>query len=132
MKQQISTFLTFQKNNAEEAMNFYVDLFYNSEIIEIQRYGKDGPGAKRTIIRAIFELNGKQFMCSDSFIQHEWTFTPAVSNWVECNSKEEIEHFFVRLSENGVVKMPMDYYGFSKQFSFVEDRFGVSWQLNWS
>ncbi|WP_417444168.1 VOC family protein [Joostella sp.] len=132
MKQQISTFLTFQKNNAEEAMNFYVDLFYNSEIIEIQRYGKDGPGTKGTIIRAIFELNGKQFMCSDSFIQHEWTFTPAVSNWVECNSKEEIEHLFVRLSENGVVKMPMDNYGFSKQFTFVEDRFGVSWQLNWS
>lgn len=80
MKQQIATFLTFQNNNAEEAMNFYIDLFDNSKVIEIQRYGKDGPGKEGTVLRALFELNGKQFICSDSFIQHEWTFTPAVSN----------------------------------------------------
>lgn len=130
MKQQIATFLTFQNNNAEEAMNFYIDLFDNSKVIEIQRYGKDGPGKEGTVLRALFELNGKQFICSDSFIQHEWTFTPAVSNWVECENDKEIEQFFKKLSENGDVKMPLDNYGFSKQFTFIEDRFGVSWQLN--
>lgn len=131
MKQQITTFLTFQDNNAEEAMNFYVELFDNSKVINVQRYGKDGPGKEETVVKAIFELNGKQFISSDSFIQHEWGFTPAVSNWVECETQEEIEHLFARLSENGDVKMLLDHYGFSKQFAFVEDRFGVSWQLNW-
>ncbi|WP_339703408.1 VOC family protein [uncultured Marixanthomonas sp.] len=131
MKQQITTFLTFQKNNAEEAMNFYIDLFNNSKVIDIQRYRKEGPGKEGTVVKAIFELNGKQFICSDSFIQHEWDFTPAVSNWVECENDKEIEHLFKKLSENGDVKMPLDNYGFSKQFAFIEDRFGVSWQLNW-
>ena len=130
MKQQITTFLTFQKNNAEEAMSFYIDLFDNSKVIVIQRYGKEGPGKEGTVIKAIFELNGKQFICSDSFIQHEWDFTPAVSNWVECETQEEIKYLFSKLSENGDVNMPLDNYGFSKQFAFIEDRFGVSWQLN--
>lgn len=130
MKKQITTFLTFQENNAEEAMNFYIDLFDNSKVIEVQRYGKDGPGKEGTIVKAIFELNGIQFICSDSFIQHEWGFTPAVSNWVECETQEEIEYLFAKLSGNGDVKMTLDSYGFSKQFAFVEDRFGVSWQLN--
>ena len=130
MEKQITSFLTFQKNNAEEAMNFYIDLFDNSKVIEIQRYNKNGPGKEGTIIKAIFELNGKQFICSDSFIQHEWDFTPAISNWVECETKKDIEYLFEKLSENGDVKMTLDNYGFSKQFAFVEDRFGVSWQLN--
>lgn len=130
MKKQITTFLTFQENNAEEAMKFYVELFDNSKIIDIQRYGKDGPGKEGTIMRAIFELNAKQFICSDSFIQHDWTFTPAVSNWVECETEKEIENLFEKLSENGEVKMPLDNYGFSQKFGFIEDKFGVSWQLN--
>lgn len=130
MKQQITTFLTFQDNNAEEAMIFYVELFNNSKVIDVQRYGKDGPGKEGTVVKAIFELNGTPFVCSDSFIQHEWDFTPAVSNWVECDSSEEIEYLFTKLSENGDVKMPLDNYGFSRHFAFVEDRFGVSWQLN--
>ena len=66
MKQQITTFQTFQHNNAELAMNFYVELFDNSKITDIQRYGKDGPGKEGTIMRATFELNGIQFICSDS------------------------------------------------------------------
>lgn len=76
MKNQITTFLTFQENNAEEAMNLYVDLFDNSKIISIQRYGKDGPGKEGSVMKAEFELNGKHFICSDSFIKHQWNFTP--------------------------------------------------------
>ena len=86
MKQQITSFLTFQENNAEEAMNFYVDLFDSSKVIDIHRYGKDGPGKEGSVMKAEFELNGKQFICSDSFIKHKWTFTPAISNWVECTA----------------------------------------------
>jgi predicted 3-demethylubiquinone-9 3-methyltransferase (glyoxalase superfamily) len=130
MKQQITTFLTFQENNAEQAMNFYVELFDNSKIIEIQRYGKKGPGKERTIMKAVFELNEKQFICSDSFIKHEWGFTPAISNWVECETDKELENFFERLSGSGKVFMPIDNYGFSRKFGWVEDKFGISWQLN--
>lgn len=130
MKTQITTFLTFQENNAEEAMNFYVELFDNSKILNIQRYGKGGSGKEGTIMKAVFELNGKQFICSDSFIKHDWNFTPAISNWVECKSESELERLFSKLSVNGKVMMPLDNYGFSQKFAWVADRFGISWQLN--
>lgn len=127
---QITTFLTFQENDAEEAMNFYVKLFENSKITDVQRYGKDGPAKEGSIMVATFELNGSQFACSDSYIKHEWNFTPGVSIWVECKSNDEIENLLAKLSENGKVLMPLDSYGFSSKFAFVEDRFEVSWQLN--
>ncbi|MEO1258694.1 MAG: VOC family protein [Bacteroidota bacterium] len=129
-KKQITTFLTFQENNAEEAMNFYIELFENSEVIDIQRYGKDGPAKEGSVFLARFQLNGKEFLCSDSYITHEWTFTPAVSMFVDCHSVSELERLFEKLSENGAVMMPLDNYGFSQKFGFVEDRFGISWQLN--
>lgn len=130
MEKQITTFFTFQGNNAEQAMNFYVEIFDNSKIIEIRRYGNGGPGKEGTVMKAIFELNGKQFICSDSFIKHAWTFTPAISNWVECKNEEELENFFSKLSENGGVMMPLNNYGFSQKFGWVADQFGISWQLN--
>ena len=130
MKNQITTFLTFQGNNAEEAMNFYMDIFDNSKVIDIQRYGKADPGKEGTVMKAEFELNGKRFMCSDSFIKHQWDFTPAISNWVDCRDIQELERFFSKLSEGGFVMMPLDNYGFSKKFTWVADKFGISWQLN--
>ncbi|MFB6318732.1 VOC family protein [Saccharicrinis sp. FJH54] len=130
MKQQIITFLTFQENNAEQAMNFYVALFDNSKIIDIQRWGKDGPVKEGAIMKATFDLNGRTFMCSDSPPVHAWTFTPAVSNYVECEDEAEIDRLFLKLSDNGTVTMPPDNYGFSQKFGWVIDQFGVSWQLN--
>lgn len=130
MEKQITTFLTFQDHNAEEAMTFYVELFDNSKINDIHRYGKGGPGKEGTIMKAVFELNGKQFICSDSFIKHNWTFTPAISNWVECKNEDELEYLFSKLSANGRIMMPLDNYGFSQKFGWVADQFGVSWQLN--
>jgi len=130
MKQQITTFLTFQENNAEEAMNFYVELFDNSEILEIQRHGKDGPAKEGTIMVAKFNLNGKEFICSDSYVRHEWTFTPGISMFVECKTENELENLFKKLSEGGKVFMTLDNYGFSQKFGWVGDKFGVTWQLN--
>ncbi len=130
MKGQIATFLTFQKGDAEKAMNRYIELFDNSEIIQINRWGKDGPGTEGTIMHATFSLNGNLFMCSDSPAIHEWSFTPAVSNFIECDDEDEITRLFTKLSENGELMMPLDNYGFSKQFAFIEDQFGISWQLN--
>ncbi|GEQ85424.1 VOC family protein [Patiriisocius marinistellae] len=130
MKQQITTFLTFQKSNAEDAMNFYVDLFDNSKIINIQRWGENGPVEKGKIMRATFDLNGNLFMCSDSPPIHAWDFTPAVSNYIECENEVELANLFEKLSANGNIMMPLDNYGFSQKFGFLEDRFGISWQLN--
>lgn len=130
MKQQITTFLTFQDNNSEQAMNFYVGLFENSKITDIQRYDKTGPGKEGSVMKAIFELNGKQFICSDSFVKHQWNFTPAISNWVECENDNQLETLFTKLSEGGTVMMPVDNYGFSQKFAWVADQFGISWQLN--
>jgi len=130
MTGQIATFLTFQKEDAEEAMNFYIGLFDSSNIVDLKRWTKEGPGKEGTIMHATFNLNGKLFMCSDSPAIHAWDFTPAVSNYVECVDDSEIDQLFAKLSENGKVMMPLDNYGFSQKFGFVEDRFGVSWQLN--
>lgn len=130
MGNQITTFLTFQENNAEEAMNYYIGLFDNSQIVEIQRHGSDGPAKEGTILMATFELNGKQFICSDSYVKHEWTFSPAISLFVECKTDSELENLFEKLSENGKVFMPLNNYGFSQKFGWVEDKFGISWQLN--
>ncbi len=128
--QRIITSLTFQKNDAEEAMNFYVSLFDNSKIIEVHRWEKGGMGKEGTIMHATFELNGQKFMCSDSPPVHNWNFTPAVSNYVECENEEKMKTLFYKLSENGEVAMPLDNYGFSQKFGWVIDKFGVSWQLN--
>jgi len=127
---QIATFLTFQESNAEEAMNFYVGLFENSRIIDVEKYGNDGPAKEGTILVATFELNGSKFACSDSPMKHEWDFTPGVSIWVDCKTDAEIENLYAKLSENGSVLLPLDTYSWSPKFAFVEDRFGVSWQLN--
>lgn len=129
-EQHLITSLTFQKNDAEQAMNFYISLFENSEILNIQRWGKEGPGKEGSIMQATFLLDGKLFICSDSPPVHDWDFTPAFSNYVECQNEVEFQRFYSKLTENGKIAMPADNYGFSKKFAWVIDSFGVSWQLN--
>jgi len=127
---QIQTFFTFQKFDSEEAMNLYISLFDNSKVVDIQRWEEGEMGKVGTIKKATFILNGKTFACSDSPITHEWNITPGVSNFVECRDLDELTRLFQALSKDGKVYMPMGNYGFSQQFAFVEDKFGVSWQLN--
>lgn len=130
MKKPIVTSLTFQDNNAERAMNFYVELFDNSKVISVRRWEKDAPVAEGKIMQALFELNGSLFMCSDSPPVHDWDFTPAVSNYLDCDDDSEIERLFSALSAHGTVTMPLNNYGFSQKFGWVIDQFGISWQLN--
>lgn len=130
LKNRMITSLTFQDNRAESAMNFYVDIFNNSEIIQIQRWGREGPGTEGKIMQATFSLNGNLFMCSDSPPVHTWNFSPAVSTYIECESDSMIENLFSKLSEKGETPMPLNNYGFSQKFGWVIDQYGVSWQLN--
>jgi predicted 3-demethylubiquinone-9 3-methyltransferase (glyoxalase superfamily) len=67
-------------------------------------------------------------MCTDSSVRHAFDFTPSSSLFVECGSEAELERLAAALGENGQV--PLGDYGFSKRFVWVNDRFGVSWQLN--
>lgn len=126
--QKITTFLMFE-GRAEEAMTFYLSLFPGSEIVSISRYGEDGPGAPGSVVHAVFSLAGQAFMCIDSFVKHAFGFTPAVSLHVACDSEAEVDRLFAALSEGGEVLMPLDAYPFSPRYAWLNDRFGVSWQL---
>ena len=75
-------------------------------------------------------LRGQTVLVSDSYISHDFTFTPSFSLFVACEDQAEIERLTAALGEGGKTLMPLDNYGFSQQFAWVEDRFGVSWQLN--
>ncbi|MBS2963145.1 VOC family protein [Actinocrinis puniceicyclus] len=129
--QKITTFLMFE-GDAEEAMAFYVSLFDGAEVVGITRYGADGPGKEGTVQLATFSLAGQQFMCIDSPAQHDFGFTPAVSLFVQCDDEAELDRLFAALAERGTELMPLGDYGFSRKFGWVNDQFGVSWQLNLS
>ena len=132
----IATFLMFsgdQHGKAEEAVRFYTSVFDNGEILGIERYGAGESGPEGTVRTARFELNGTAFMAFDSALAHAFTFTPSMSLFVECASDHEIETAFERLGEGGEILMPLDDYDFSgvnQKFGWVQDRYGVSWQLN--
>jgi predicted 3-demethylubiquinone-9 3-methyltransferase (glyoxalase superfamily) len=85
-------------------------------------------GAEGTVKLARFTLAGRELLCIDSPVKHGFTFTPAISLFVECEA--ELEAAFSRLSEGGDVLMPVGHYGFSTKFGWLTDRFGVSWQPN--
>lgn len=126
----VTPFLMFQDGKAEEAMNFYTSLIENSEITEIVRYGSNEAGDEGTVMQATFTLKGQEFMCIDSNVKHQFTFTPSFSIYVTCDHEEELDKVYQKLNEDGQELMPLGDYGFSKKFGWLVDRFGVSWQLN--
>ncbi len=128
-KQKITTFLMFS-GKAEEAMNYYISVFDQAEILSIQRYGANEAGVEGTVLHATFSLCGQVFMCIDSSAKHDFTFTPAISLYVTCATEDEIERMFEKLSQGGAVFMPLAAYPFSDKFGWVADKYGVSWQLS--
>ncbi|MEV0387792.1 VOC family protein [Nonomuraea sp. NPDC050643] len=130
MTQKIHTFLMFQNDDAEEAMNFYVSLFDDAKVVAVAHYGPGEPGTEGTVKHATFMLAGQEYMAIDSSVKHEFGFTPSMSLYVGCGSEEEIERLYGALLDGGKPLMPLDSYGFSTRFGWVNDRFGVSWQLN--
>src|SRR5262245_44480846 len=116
--------------SAEAAMNFYVGLFRNAKVSHVERYGPGEPGAEGSVKLADFTVAGQRLLCIDSPVKHAFTFTPSVSLFVECESEAELDSAFGQLSTGGGVLMPPGNYGFSTKFAWVNDRFGVSWQLN--
>ncbi|MBO7748578.1 VOC family protein [Paenibacillus sp. MWE-103] len=122
-EQTISTFFMFN-GRAEEAMNFYTSLFEGSEILHLHRQ----PNGK--VLHAAFTLRGQPFMAIDNMLGIEHPFTPAMSLFVACETEEELRGAFGKLEDGGQALMPLGPIPGSTLFGWVQDRFGVSWQLS--
>ena len=129
MAQAITVQLMFT-GQAQEAIQHYVTLFANSSIDQVDLYGPGQMGAEGTVKRALFTIAGRQFAAIDSPPVHAFTFTPSTSFFVDCETEEEFDSACASLSEGGAHLMPPSNYGFSQKFVWLNDRFGVSWQLN--
>ena len=114
--QKIIPFLWFD-GRAEEAANFYVSIFKNSKIGKVRRYGEAGPGPKGTAMSVEFELDGEQFIALNGGPQ--FTFSPAISFFVNCETQEEVDELWEQLSAGGQ----------KNRCGWLQDKFGLSWQI---
>jgi predicted 3-demethylubiquinone-9 3-methyltransferase (glyoxalase superfamily) len=114
--QKITPFLWFN-DNLEEAMNLYVSLFKNSKIVSVNRSGEAGPGSKGKVMSATFELDGQQFLALNG--GPHFTFTPAISMFVNCETQDEIDELWEKLSAGGE----------KSRCGWLKDKFGLSWQI---
>ena len=116
--QKITPFLWF-KDQAEEAMNFYVSIFKNSKVGAVTRYGDAGPGPKGSVMTVAFDLDGQRFVALNG--GPHFTFTPAVSFVVNCDTQQEIDMYWDKLSAGGDPA--------AQQCGWLKDKFGLSWQI---
>ena len=114
--QKITPFLWFD-GKAEEAMNFYTSIFKNSRIGSVTRYGEEGPGPKGAVMSATFQLNGQEFIALNGGPQ--FTFSPAISFLVSCETQQEVDELWEKLSEGGE----------RQRCGWLRDKFGLSWQI---
>jgi predicted 3-demethylubiquinone-9 3-methyltransferase (glyoxalase superfamily) len=115
--QKITPFLWFD-GKAEEAMNLYTSVFKNSKIISIKRWAEGSPFPKDQVMQGVFELDGLRFHAFDAGPQFK--FTEAISLFVSCETQEEIDHFWNKLTADG---------GQESMCGWLKDKFGLSWQI---
>ena len=116
MIQKITPFLWFD-NQAEEAMNFYVSVFKDSKVLSISRYGEGAPVPAGTVMTASFLIEGQQFTALNG--GPLFSFTEAISFVIHCQTQEEVDHYWEKLTEGGE----------EVQCGWLKDKFGVSWQV---
>jgi predicted 3-demethylubiquinone-9 3-methyltransferase (glyoxalase superfamily) len=114
--QKITPFLWFD-SQAEEAATFYTSLFKNSRITGISRYGEAGPGPKGAVMTVNFELDGQKFMALNG--GPVFKFTPAISLFVNCETQEEVDDLWKKLSAGGE----------KSRCGWLTDKYGVTWQI---
>ena len=114
--QKITPFLWFD-GHAEEAMNFYVSIFKNSKVGRVTRCDEGGPGPKGTIMSATFQLDGQEFMALNG--GPLFSFTPAISFFVNCETQEEVDELWEKLSAGGK----------KERCGWLKDKYGLSWQI---
>ena len=115
--QKITPFLWFD-SQAEEAANFYVSIFKNSKVGTISRYGDSGPRPKGSVMTVAFELDGENFTALNG--GPIFKFTEAISLVVNCESQEEIDYFWEKLTADG---------GQEVECGWLKDKYGLSWQI---
>ncbi len=125
---QINPFLMFE-GRCQEAIDLYLSLFPDSAVLDIKRFPPGQPNEGKVMLARI-TLAGQTIQCNDSPVKHAFTFTPAMSLFVTCDSEAELDRLAAALSEGGKFLMPVGHYGFSRKFAWLDDRFGVSWQIN--
>jgi len=116
-------FLMFQ-GRCEEALNFYAETIPGARIVSMDKK-PDG-----TVAMARLSVGGLEIMANDSPPVHDFDFTPSTSTFLTVDSPEEVDILTSALGKGGKLHMPADNYGFSQRFGWVQDRFGVSWQIN--
>src|SRR6266849_6718033 len=114
--QKITPFLWFD-GKAEEAMNFYTSIFKNSKIGRVSRYGEAGPGPKGAVMSATFQLDGQEFTALNGGPQ--FTFSPAISFFVTCETQQEVDELWEKLSAGGE----------KQRCGWLKDKYGLSWQI---
>src|SRR6266496_416047 len=114
--QKIVPFLWFN-GNAEEAMNFYVSIFKNSKVVRVSRYGDAGPGPKGSVMTCTFQLEGQDFYALNGGPQ--FSFTPAISLFVNCETQAEVDALWEKLSAGGS----------KDRCGWLTDKYGLSWQI---
>lgn len=123
---QIRPFLMFQGAVAAQAIDLYLSAFPDASVISSQPQ----PDESKGIMLAELDLAGQRVLISDSAVDHAFDFTPSSSLFVDVDDNAQLERLVETLSDGGATLMPLDDYGFSQAFAWVNDRFGVSWQLN--
>jgi predicted 3-demethylubiquinone-9 3-methyltransferase (glyoxalase superfamily) len=124
---QATPFLMFQ-GEAKNALALYREAFGDYEELLLQEHA-DGAQAGQ-IAMARIRIAGLEIMLYDSAPIHGFTFTPSTSTFIVCDDEAQLRRLAQVLGEGGAVMMPIDNYGFSTLFTWIADRFGVSWQLN--
>lgn len=114
--QKITPCLWFD-TQGEEAAHFYTTIFENSRILDVIRYGAAGPGTEGTVMTVAFELDGQKFVAVNGGPQ--FTFSEAISFQVSCETQEEVDYFWSKLSEGGE----------EGPCGWLKDKYGVSWQI---
>ncbi|MGG0409215.1 VOC family protein [Peribacillus simplex] len=114
----------------KESEIFPLSLVINQQLaISLDGEGFMETGTEGSVMQATFTLKDQEFMCIDSNVKHQFTFTPSFSIFLTCDSEEEIDGLYSSLTDGGQVLMPLGDYSFSKKLGWVSDKFGVSWQL---
>lgn len=118
--------------NAEEATHFYCNTFKNSRVGTIAKYGefsKQIPWSpdKGIVMTVQFELDGLKMLALNGGPAYQ--INPSISMFASCESTEEIDRLFATLAESGSVFMPLQEYPFATRYAWVQDKYGVSWQL---
>lgn len=127
IKQKITPFLWFD-GKAEEATKFYTSLFKNSKITSLKHWPDGSPFPKEQVMTATFELEGQQFHAFDAGPMFQ--VNPSISFFVVCETEEETDAVWQKLAEGSSVMMPLDKYDWSEKYGWVQDRFGISWQIS--